>query len=138
MRDIALEIAQEEGLKFAELVRSEQDRTIQCATAADGSLLNPAPPISEEIIDNSAHIVGMMDTADRGGDRQGAGGLAGRASDTALFSTVRLMMGAGAGPAWHGQDPGVRNRLRGAAQASRQHHGRIATIISTSNRWTWT
>ena len=27
--------------------------------------------------------------------------LAGRASDTSLFSTVPLMRGAGAGPAWH-------------------------------------
>ena len=106
MRDIALEIAREEGLKFRlALVRSEQDKEYLKRRLRDGRILplNPAPPISEEIIDRSAHIVGMMGHEPLAAAiEQGAQViLAGRASDTSLFSTVPLMKGAGAGPAWH-------------------------------------
>jgi Acyclic terpene utilisation family protein AtuA len=106
MRDIALEIAKEEGLNFKmALVRSEQDKDYLKRRYREGRItpLNPAPPISEEIIDKSAHIVGMMGHEPiAAAIEQGAQVvLAGRASDTALFSTVPLMMGAGAGPAWH-------------------------------------
>jgi len=106
MRDIALEIAREEGLNFKmALVRSEQDKDYLKRRYREGRItpLNPAPPISEEIIDKSAHIVGMMGHEPiAAAIEQGAQVvLAGRASDTALFSTVPLMMGAGAGPAWH-------------------------------------
>jgi ribosome modulation factor len=106
MRDIALEIAKEDGLKFKlALVRSEQDKAYLKRRYREGRItpLNPAPPISEEIIDKSAHIVGMMGHEPiAAAIEQGAQVvLAGRASDTALFSTVPLMMGAGAGPAWH-------------------------------------
>lgn len=106
MRDIALEIAQEEGLKFKlALVRSEQDKGYLKRRYREGRItpLNPAPPISEEVIDKSAHIVGMMGHEPiAAAIEQGAEVvLAGRASDTALFATVPLMMGAGAGPTWH-------------------------------------
>jgi hypothetical protein len=106
MRDIALEIAKEDGLKFKmALVRSEQDKDYLKRRYREGRItpLNPAPPISEDIIDKSAHIVGMMGHEPiAAAIEQGAQVvLAGRASDTALFSTVPLMMGAGAGPAWH-------------------------------------
>jgi Acyclic terpene utilisation family protein AtuA len=106
MRDIALEIAREEGLKFKlALIRSEQDKTYLKRRLREGRIipLNPAPPISEEIIDRSAHIVGMMGHEPiAAAIEQGAQViLAGRASDTSLFSTVPLMKGAGAGPAWH-------------------------------------
>lgn len=106
MRDIALEIAKEEGLNFKmALVRSEQNKDYLKRRYREGRItpLNPAPPISEEIIDKSAHIVGMMGHEPiAAAIEQGAQVvLAGRASDTALFSTVPLMMGAGAGPAWH-------------------------------------
>ncbi len=106
MRDIALEIAREEGLSFRlALVRSEQDKEYLKRRLREGRILplNPAPAISEEVIDRSTHIVGMMgheplaDAITNGAEVV----LAGRASDTALFSTVPLMMGAGAGPAWH-------------------------------------
>jgi hypothetical protein len=106
MRDIALEIAREEKLKFRmALVRSEQDKSYLKRRLREGRLLplNPAPPVSDAVIDRSAHIVGMMGHEPiAAAIEEGAQVvLAGRASDTALFSTVPLMRGAGAGPAWH-------------------------------------
>src|SRR5215475_14242983 len=106
MRDIALEVAREEGLKFnLALVRSEQDKGYLKRRYREGRItpLNPAPPISEEVIDRSAHIVGMMGHEPIAAAIENGAQvvLAGRASDTALFSTVPLMMGAGAGPTWH-------------------------------------
>jgi hypothetical protein len=106
MRDIALEIAREEGLRFKlALVRSEQDKAYLKRRLREGRIipLNPAPPISEAVIERSTHIVGMMGhepiaAAIENGARVV---LAGRASDTSLFATVPLMRGAGAGPAWH-------------------------------------
>jgi hypothetical protein len=106
MRDITLEIAREEGLKFKlALVRSEQDKGYLKRRLREGRILplNPAPPISEAVIDRSAHIVGMMGHEPLAAAiEQGAQVvLAGRASDTSLFATVPLMHGVGAGPAWH-------------------------------------
>jgi len=106
MRDIALKIAREEGLKFRlALVRSEQDKNYLKRNLREGRItpLKPAPEISEDVIDGSDHIVGMMGheplaaAIDDGADIV----LAGRASDTSLFATVPLMKGVGAGPAWH-------------------------------------
>lgn len=106
MVDIAREIAREEGLTFRmATVRSEQDKDYLKRRLREGRItpLNPAPPISEEVIDRSSHIVGMMghepiaDAIERGAQVV----LCGRASDTSLFATVPLMNGAGAGPAWH-------------------------------------
>lgn len=106
MRDIALEIAREEGLAFKlALVRSEQDKTYLKKRLREGRIspLHPAPPISEEVIDRSTHIVGMMghepiaDAIDRGAQVI----LCGRASDTSLFASVPLMKGADPGAAWH-------------------------------------
>jgi hypothetical protein len=106
MVDIVREIAREEGLKFRlATVRSEQDKAYLKRRLREGRItpLHPAPPISEDIIDRSAHIVGMMGhepiahAVDQGADIV----LCGRATDTSLFATVPLMRGAGAGPAWH-------------------------------------
>jgi len=106
MVDIAQEIAREDGLHFRmATVRSEQDKEYLKRRYRLGRItpLNPAPPISEEIIDRSSHIVGMMGHKPiAAAIEQGAEVvLCGRASDTSLFSTVPLMQGAGAGPAWH-------------------------------------
>jgi len=106
MRDIALEIAREEGLKFRlALVRSEQDKGYLKRRLHEGRIkpLHPAPPISDEVIDRSTHIVGMMGQEPLAAAiEQGAEViLAGRASDTSLFSTVPVMKGADAGAAWH-------------------------------------
>jgi hypothetical protein len=106
MRDIALEIAREEGLKFKlSMVRSEQNKDYLKKRLREGRIipLNPAPPISEAVIDRSTHIVGMMGHEPiAAAIEQGAQVvLAGRASDTSLFATVPLMKGCGAGPVWH-------------------------------------
>lgn len=106
MKEIVLGIAREQGLKFRiALIRSEQEKEYLKRRYREGRILplNPAPPISEEIIDRSAHIVGVMGhepivaAIERGAQII----LAGRATDTSLFAAVPLMMGAGAGPAWH-------------------------------------
>jgi hypothetical protein len=106
MAEITKEIAKEEGLKFRlATVRSEQDKEYLKRQYRAGRItpLNPAPRISEAIIDRSAHIVGMMghepiaDAIDQGANIV----LCGRATDTSLFATVPLMQGTGAGPAWH-------------------------------------
>ncbi len=106
MRDIVLEIAREEGYRFRlALVRSEQDKEYLKKRYREGRILplKPAPPLSEEIIERSAHIVAVMghepiEAAINGGAQVV---LCGRATDTSLFAAVPLMMGAGAGPAWH-------------------------------------
>ncbi len=106
MAEIVREIAREEGLRFRmATIRSEQDKAYLKRRLREGRItpLNPAPPISEAVIDRSAHIVGMMghapiiDAVERGAEVI----LCGRATDTSLFATVPLMKGAGAGPAWH-------------------------------------
>ena len=106
MRDIALEIAREEGLNFnLALVRSEQDKAYLKRRLGEGRIrpLKPAPELNEDVIERSAHIVGMMGhepiakAIEDGADVV----FAGRASDTSLFAVVPLMQGAAPGPCWH-------------------------------------
>jgi hypothetical protein len=65
--------------------------------------LDPAPPISDRIIDSSSRIVGMMgveplqQAISDGADFV----LAGRCSDSALFAAIPLMQGFPPGLAWH-------------------------------------
>lgn len=106
MRDICLEIAQEEGLRFRlALIRSEQEKGYLKQRLREGRIkhLNPAPELTEEVIDRSAHIVGMMghEPINRALDEGAEVILAGRASDTSLFAAVPLRMGASPGPSWH-------------------------------------
>jgi hypothetical protein len=106
MRDIVLEIAREEGLHFRmALIRSEQDKAYLLRRYREGRILplDPAPPLDEGVIARSARIVGVMGEAPIvAALEQGAEVvLAGRATDTALYAAVPLMLGAGAGPAWH-------------------------------------
>ena len=106
VRDITLEIASQEGLRFRlALIRSEQATGYLKRRLREGRVrpLDPAPDISEARIDGSAHIVGMMGhepisaELERGADVV----LAGRASDTSLFAAVPLLHGAPAGLVWH-------------------------------------
>ncbi|MGG5811126.1 acyclic terpene utilization AtuA family protein [Falsiroseomonas sp. CW058] len=106
MRDIVLEIAREEGLRFRlGLIRSEQDKAYLKRRLGEGRILplSPAPPLDEGVIDRSARIVGVMgqepiqEVLGQGAEVV----LTGRATDTALYAAVPLMRGAGAGPAWH-------------------------------------
>lgn len=106
MKEIVLGIARDQGLKFRlALIRSEQDKEYLKRRYREGRILplNPAPPISEEIIDRSAHIVGVMGHEPIAAAVESGAQivLAGRATDTSIFAAVPLMMGAGAGPAWH-------------------------------------
>ena len=107
MRDIALEIAAEEGLRFKlALVRSELDKDYVKRRLREGrvSPLRPAPEFNEDVVDRSAHIVGMMGhepiakaLAD-GADVI----LAGRASDTSLFTAYPLSRNpTNPGICWH-------------------------------------
>jgi hypothetical protein len=106
MRDIVLEIAREEGLSFRlALIRSEQEKGYLKRRLREGRILalNPAPPISEEVIDRAEHIVGMMGHEPIAAAIEDGAEvvLAGRATDTSLFATVPLMQGGGEGQAWH-------------------------------------
>ena len=106
MRDICLEIAREEGLRFRlALIRAEQDKAYLKKRYREGRIrpLEPAPPLDEAVIEKSAHVVGMM------GDEPIAQALedgaevvlTGRASDTSLFACHPVRMGADRGLAWH-------------------------------------
>jgi len=106
MRDICLEVAKEEGLRFRlALVHSEQDKTYLKRRFREGRIrpLEPAPALDEGVIDRSAHIVGMMgDEPIAEALNEGAEVvLAGRASDTSIFACVPARLGADRGLAWH-------------------------------------
>jgi hypothetical protein len=63
MREIALEIAAEEGLKFKlACIHSEQDKAYVKRRLKEGRIapLHPAPHFDEDTIDRATHIVGMM------------------------------------------------------------------------------
>ncbi|SMF56118.1 Protein of unknown function [Xaviernesmea oryzae] len=105
-RDIILEIARELGLKFRlAIIYSDQDKDYIRKKLADGKIreLGGIEPLSEETIERSVNIVGMMgvepiiEALEKGADVV----LAGRASDTAVFSAVPLMRGMTPGPVWH-------------------------------------
>jgi hypothetical protein len=106
MRTLVQDIAAAEGLSFKlALIHAEQDKGYLKRRLAEGRIrpLDPAPPFDAEVIDRSAHIVGMMGAEpfiralEAGADVV----IAGRASDTAIFAAVPLMLGFPAGPAWH-------------------------------------
>lgn len=103
---IVEEIAAAEGLSFTlALVHSEQRKDYISRRLAEGRIkpLWPAPPFDQAVIERSAHIVGMMGAEpfiralEAGADVV----IAGRASDTAIFAAVPLMLGFAAGPVWH-------------------------------------
>ena len=105
MADIALEIADEENLRFRlALIYADQPSKYLRERLEQQRIkpLNPAPHLDAEVIDSS-HIVGMMGTEpisaalDLGADVI----LAGRASDSALYAVVPERMGADRGLAWH-------------------------------------
>ena len=104
--DVLGEIAHEEGLHFRlALIHAEQDKEYLKRKLRQGEIrpLNPAPPISEEVIDRASHIVGMMGTEpflralDDGADVV----LAGRSSDTSIFAGIPIRNGLPASMAWH-------------------------------------
>ncbi|SDN73376.1 acyclic terpene utilization AtuA family protein [Ensifer sp. YR511] len=106
VKSIVLEIAREEGLSFKlAVIRSEQDVPYLIQRFREGRILPlaNAPQIDEQVFDRSTHIVGMMGpepiqaALESGADVV----LAGRSSDTSLYSAYPLLQGISPGPVWH-------------------------------------
>jgi hypothetical protein len=105
-RDIAIEVARELGIapKIACLY-SEQKPADLVVKNRQGKItpLAPLGPVTDEVLEACDHIVALMGpepyiaAVKAGADIV----LGGRTTDTAVLAAVPLMMGAGAGPAWH-------------------------------------
>ena len=97
------------------VIHSEQDKAYLKRRLREGRIkpLHPAPQFNEAVIDRSEHIVGMMGAEpfmrafEAGADVV----LAGRASDTAIFASLPLMLRL-PGRAW----PGTRRKSSNAAR----------------------
>jgi Acyclic terpene utilisation family protein AtuA len=104
--DVLKDVAAEQGLHFRlALIHSEQDRGYLKDKLRAHRIrpLRPAPEISPDVIDRSAHIVGMMGIEPYQ-QALAAGAevvLAGRSSDTSIFSAIPISEGFPAGPVWH-------------------------------------
>jgi hypothetical protein len=106
MYDILQGIATSEGLRFKlALIHSEQDKGYLRDRLARGRIkpLKAAPPFDAATIDRSERIVGMMGAEPfaRALDAGAEVIIAGRASDTAIFSALPIMRGIPEGVAWH-------------------------------------
>jgi len=104
--EIVREIVAENKLKLrAAVIYAEQDKTYLKDLLKQNRIvpLNPAPPISDNVIDRSSRIVGMMGAEPlQQAIRDGADFvLAGRCSDSALFAAIPVMRGFPPGLAWH-------------------------------------
>src|SRR5580700_5244954 len=104
--EIAREIVAEHHLTLrTAVIYAEQDKAYLKRLLQQNRILplDPAPTISEGIIDSSSRIVGMMGVEPL--QRAVADGadfvLAGRCSDSALFAAIPLMQGFPPGLAWH-------------------------------------
>jgi hypothetical protein len=104
--EIAREIVAEHDLTVrTAVIYAEQDKTYLKRLLRENRILplDPAPPISHSVIDESIRIVGMMGVEPiqqailDGADFV----LAGRCSDSALFAAIPLMQGFPPGLAWH-------------------------------------
>ena len=103
---IARDIAREEKLSFKlAAVRSEQDKGYLKRKMHEGKVrpLANAPVLDEGVIDRSAHIVGMagiepfVEALENGADVV----IAGRSSDTSIFSALPMMRGFNPATVWH-------------------------------------
>jgi hypothetical protein len=106
VRGVVEEIAAEEGLSFTlAVIHSEVDKPWLLQKLKQGKItpLDPAPPFDANVIERSAHIVGMMGAepfikaVQAGADVV----VAGRSSDTAIFASIPLSLGIPPGIAWH-------------------------------------
>lgn len=102
VREVA--VAEKLNLRVAE-IRSEQDKDllVQMLNADRIRPLEPAPPISADIVKRSARIVGMMGVEPLQAALAAGADLivAGRCSDPALFAAMPIAMGLPEGLAWH-------------------------------------
>lgn len=105
-RDIALEIARENGWRPRIAVLYSEQQPQQMAQFAREGRIAPLPPMEEadpELFATCEHIVALMGpepyiaALEAGADIV----LGGRTTDTAVLAAVPLMRGAGAGAAWH-------------------------------------
>ena len=103
---IAREIAREEKLSFRlAAIHSEQDKTYLKRKFREGKVtpLANAPELTEAVIDRSAHIVGMagiepfVEALEHGAEVV----IAGRSSDTSVFSAMPVMRGLNPATVWH-------------------------------------
>lgn len=103
---IAAEISREEGLSFdLAAIHSEQKKSYLTGKFREGKItpLENAPVLTEEVIERSAHIVGMagiepfVEALEHGANLI----LAGRASDTSIFSALPVMRGINPAAVWH-------------------------------------
>lgn len=106
VRDIAEEIAVEEGLHFKmALVDSEQDVSVLQQKLDDGRTrpLAGAAPLTADDLARSSTIVGMQGAeAFQAGLATGADFvLAGRTTDASIYAAVPLSAGVAPGPVWH-------------------------------------
>ncbi|MGV6873769.1 acyclic terpene utilization AtuA family protein [Pseudochelatococcus sp. B33] len=105
-KEIALEIAREEVLKFSlALISSEQDKEYLKRRLGEGRItpLKPAPHFDEAVIDRSERIVGMMGAEPylRAINNGAEVVIAGRSSDCAIFAGIPIKMDIAPGLAWH-------------------------------------
>ncbi|HYC44457.1 MAG TPA: acyclic terpene utilization AtuA family protein [Burkholderiales bacterium] len=103
---IAREIAKEEKLSFKlAAIHSEQDKGYLKRKFREGRItpLANAPELNEQVIDRSTHIVGMagiepfVEALENGADVV----IAGRSSDTSVFSAMPVMKGLNPATVWH-------------------------------------
>lgn len=103
---IAREIAREEKLSFKlAAIHSEQDKAYLKRKWREGKItpLANAPALDEEVIERSTHIVGMagiepfIEALEHGADVV----IAGRSSDTSVFSAMPVMHGLNPATVWH-------------------------------------
>ncbi len=103
---IAREIAREEKLTFKlAAIRCEQDKVYLKRKLREGKVtpLANAPVFDEDVIDRSTHIVGMagiepfVEALENGADVV----IAGRSSDTSIFSAMPMMRGLNPATVWH-------------------------------------
>jgi hypothetical protein len=103
---IARDIAREEKLSFKlAAIHSEQDKSYLKRKLREGKIsrLANAPDLDEKVIDRSAHIVGMagiepfVEALEHGAEVV----IAGRSSDTSIFSAMPVMRGINPATVWH-------------------------------------
>lgn len=103
---IAREIAREEKLTFKlAAIRCEQDKAYLKRKLREGKVtpLANAPVFDEDVIDRSTHIVGMagiepfVEALENSADVV----IAGRSSDTSIFSAMPMMRGLNPATVWH-------------------------------------
>ena len=103
---IARDIAREEKLSFKlAAIRSEQDRGYLKRKLREKKIrpLANAPALDEQVIDRSSHIVGMcgiepyVEALQHGAEVI----IAGRSSDTSIFSALPVMKGINPATVWH-------------------------------------